>query len=150
MKFEQLRRRDFLRVAAMTTMTAVLAACRQQTNEDSVVTAGPDPRAAPPAVATATATLTAEEALLSGAVGPPTAAPTATPAPRTGLIERVATDKAMYAPGMPVQIVVELRNRIGAPYTGRITLAFYHLGAPAADEQTQPVAALASDARATA
>jgi len=89
--------------------------------------------------------MSAEEALLSGAVGPPTAMPTATPTPRTGLIERVTTDKAMYPPGTPVQISIELRNRTGATYDGSITLAFYHLAATVADEQSQPVAALGSD-----
>ena len=138
-----LSRRHFLRLSALTAATTLLAACSQQATQQGAATVGASTPAAAP-----TATLTIEEALLAATAPPPTPAPTAPPPP-AGLFERVTTDKAMYAPNAPVTISVELRNRTGAPFAGQVVLAFYHLGAAVADEQAQPVSALAPDATAT-
>ncbi len=55
------------------------------------------------------------------------------------LIQQVTTDKAMYAPGTPVQITVDLKNTTSAAYTGDITLTFFHLAATVAPELSQRV-----------
>jgi dextranase len=108
----------------------------------------PAPTSAQPAAA-ATATLTSEEAILADMAVPPTKVPTAAPPPRTGLIEQISTDKAMYAPEQPVTIVVELHNRTGMPYEGQVALSFFHLGEEVTEQQAQPVEPLATDAAAT-
>lgn len=103
------------------------------------------------ATAATAGTQTADEALLESILGAPTAEPTLAPTPSMPdpvLIERVTTDRSMYAPGTPVQITVELRNHMSTAYTGRLILTFYHLGASVADEQTQQVTGLARDASA--
>lgn len=145
-----LSRRQFLRLAALAAATATIAACSQRSaNDDATATvASTVPPTAAATTPAGTPTLTAEEILLAATPVPPTPEPTAPPPP-SGLIEVVGTDKAMYAPGQPVTIAVELRNRTGAPFAGQVALAFYHLGAPAADEQAQPVDALAPDAAST-
>jgi dextranase len=151
-------RRQFLRLSATAAATTLLAACSRQTGGEgsaptsvasapaataSATTGAATPTAA--AATTSTATLTAVEALLAATAVPPTPEPTALPPP-TGVLEGVATDKAMYSPGEPVTITVDLLNRSGAPFAGEVALAFFHLGEAVAEEQLQPVDALTPDA----
>ncbi|MBK9713547.1 MAG: glycoside hydrolase family 66 protein [Kouleothrix sp.] len=75
----------------------------------------------------------------TAAPAPTFGGPSAAPAPGS-LIARVTTDKAMYAPGAPVAIAVELLNRSGAAYDGAVTVSFEHLGETVAGEQTRPAA----------
>jgi dextranase len=159
---QHLSRRRFLRLSAAAAATAAIAACSRQGGGEgaapaatptaapanTVAAAAETPTAEAVAAATSTSPPSLDEILSAVTPDPPTPAPTEPPAP-TGLLERVTTDKAMYAPNEPVTIAVELRNRTGAPFEGQVTLAFFHLAAPAADEQSQPVPALAPDAAAT-
>lgn len=139
------------KIALWLSAAVLLASCSGATTVSPTAAPPAPSTAATPAPATpsATATLTIEEALLAGVTAAPTAVPTPAPPPRTGVFERVTTDKAMYAPGAPVTVAVELRNRTGAPFSGQVALLFFHLGDVVADEQAQPVEALAPDATAT-
>ena len=124
-----------VRITCATTLLVcllLLAACA------SNPTRQPEPTATLPTTAEATRRPTRT----------PRPEPTATAEP-TGLIQQVTTDKAMYAPGEPVTILVELLNHTGAAYDGDVTLSFYHLGDVVASEQTQPVPALDVGASAT-
>lgn len=53
--------------------------------------------------------------------------PPAASASGTGMIERVYTDMAKYAPGDTATITVELNNDLGSTYTGSVNLSIYHL-----------------------
>ena len=102
-----------------------------------------------PIIALALVALVLLAACAAEAPAPPIPAPPQ-PAPGPiGLIERVATDRAMYAPGAPVAIAVELRNRGAASFSGDIALSFAHLGDGAAPDQAQSVASLAPGAATT-
>src|SRR5262245_33010955 len=122
----------------------LLAACDQ----DSTPVPTPGPTQVPPQAATAAPTQAATpaapaaptQAPTQAVTAAPTQAATATPLPTPpSVLGSVTTDKAMYAPGAPVTITVELRNHTRAAYNGAVTLQFYHLDQAVADPQTQPV-----------